>query len=269
MSTTTHRSSAGSRERLATDAALLRALHQIGDPLVLVNVWDAESARRVERSGGRAVATSSAAVAASLGLADGNAMPPAAAFDALGRIAAAVAVPVTADLESGYGLSADELVDRLLAAGGVGLNLEDSDHGRPGELIEAAAAAERLAAVRESATNSGVDVVVNARVDTYLHRGADPEQLLAETVRRARIYVDAGADCVYPIRLTDPLLIGQLTDELPGVAVNANIAPSTTVPTLAAARVSRISIGPQAHSLAMADLERRAALLIGGGILDA
>ena len=172
MSTTTHRSSAGSRERLATDAALLRALHQIGDPLVLVNVWDAESARRVERSGGRAVATSSAAVAASLGLADGNTMPPAAAFDALGRIAAAVAVPVTADLESGYGLSADELVDRLLAAGGVGLNLEDSDHGRPGELIEAAAAAERLAAVRESATNSGVDVVVNARVDTYLHRGA-------------------------------------------------------------------------------------------------
>ena len=81
--------------------------------------------------------------------------------------------------------------------------------------------------------------------------------------------MDAGADCVYPIRLTDPLLIGQLSDELPGVAVNANIAPSTTVPTLAAARVSRISIGPQAHSLAMADLERRAALLIGGGILDA
>jgi 2-methylisocitrate lyase-like PEP mutase family enzyme len=226
--------------------------------LVLVNVWDAASAREVEAAGAAALATSSAAIAAMLGEPDNNSMAPDLVFEAVRRIAAGAEVPVTADLEAGYGLEASELVERLLAAGGSGCNLEDSDHSRPGQLVEAEANAERLSAVRAAA---GGDVVLNARIDTLLYGGD-----LDEVIRRARLYVEAGADCVYPIRLTEPDDVRKVVEAV-GAPVNANLGPSTTVADVAAAGASRVSIGPMAYRLGLADLGRRAkGLLTMGGL---
>jgi 2-methylisocitrate lyase-like PEP mutase family enzyme len=243
---------------MTESAARLRSLHRRGDPLVLVNVWDVASAGRVVAAGGRAVATSSVAVAASLGLPDDPSTPREPTFDAIGRIAGAVDVPVTADLLDGYGLDPADLVDRLLATGAVGCNLEDSDHAHPGELLDPDLVADRIAAVRAAATRTGVDVVVNARIDSYLHRGP---QATADVLSRARRYLDAGADCVYPIRLTDPDTVAHLVERL-DAAVNANLSPQVRVSDLAAAGASRISIGPMAFHAALAAVDRLAADLL-------
>ena len=247
---------------LARAADRLRSLHRRGEPLVLVNVWDAASARRVEAAGARALATSSAAIAAALGVPDDDTMGPELAFGAVRRIAAGASVPVTADVEAGYGLSAADLVEELLGAGAVGCNLEDSDHSRPGRLIDADAAAGRLADVRREARRAGVDIVLNARIDTFFHGGAsDPEALVDETVRRARLYLAAGADVVFPVRVADPATAAQLVAAL-DAHVNVGLGPSTTVAEMAAAGVSRISLGPGPHARAMAELDRQAEQLL-------
>jgi 2-methylisocitrate lyase-like PEP mutase family enzyme len=149
---------------LADAADALRALHVPGRPLVLPNAWDAASARLVERAGFPAVATSSAALVESLGYEDGGSAPTDEVFAAIGRISRVLSVPVTADIEDGYGLSAEHLVDALLGAGAVGCNLEDRG-------VTAALHAERVRAVKEAGRARGVDVVVNARVDSF-QRGA-------------------------------------------------------------------------------------------------
>lgn len=176
-------------------------------------------------------------------------------FEALHRIARAVDVPVSADVLDGYGLDPVELVDRLLTAGAVGCNLEDSDHARPGALLHPADVAERLAAVRSAAGQAGVDIVVNARIDAYLHSGPNST---ADVIARARQYLDAGADCVYPISTTDPLVVRDLVEQL-DAPVNANVAGEGTIADLAAAGASRISIGPMAFRSAMATLDQIAA----------
>lgn len=247
--------------QLDLDAARLRSLHVPGDPLVLVNVWDVASAREVVAAGGSAIGTSSAAVSASLGEPDDNTMAHALVFGAIERIASAVPVPVTADLEAGYGLTGHELVGALLAAGAVGCNLEDSDHHRPGELVDVDVMAARLTAVRAAARESGVDVVVNARIDALVHAGGDRPAALAEIVRRARRYVEAGADCVFPLGVADPVTAARLVNEL-GVPVNVGLAPGVSVAQMAAAGASRISVGPTFQRRAMADLRQRASELL-------
>jgi 2-methylisocitrate lyase-like PEP mutase family enzyme len=247
---------------LADRAERLRSMHRPGDPLVLVNAWDAASAAQVETAGGRAIATSSAAIAASLGMRDDHSMPIPVVFEMLARIVAAVDVPVTADLLDGYGLPEAELVDHLLRAGAVGCNLEDSDHRRPGQLLDPEIVAARLIAVRSAARRRGVDIVVNARIDTHLHAGtADPAVARSDIVRRAQRYLEAGADCVYPIRMTDPATVADLVAAL-SAPVNANVAPGAAVADLAAAGASRISIGPMAHRVALAALDDLASQLL-------
>ncbi|MBT2438686.1 isocitrate lyase/phosphoenolpyruvate mutase family protein [Streptomyces sp. ISL-36] len=173
-------------------AEALRALHRgraAGDPLIVPGPWDAASARVFEQAGFPALATPSAGIAASLGYEDGR-TPPEEMFAAVARIVRAVSVPVTADLEDGYGLAPKELVARVLRTGAAGVNLEDSD--RSGGLKDPRRHAAWLAEVRAEA---GSRLFVNARVDTYVRGVSDP----AAAIERAGLYRAAGADCVYPI----------------------------------------------------------------------
>ncbi len=156
---------------LSEKAAKLRELHRPGEPLLLANAWDAASARAVEAAGFPAVATTSSGMAEALGYEDHQVTPPDEMLAAVARVTRAVNVPVTADLEAGYGLPARELVQRMLDAGAVGLNFEDTDHEAGGQsLVDAERQAERVGELRAAAQEAGVEIVVNARVDPYLRR---------------------------------------------------------------------------------------------------
>lgn len=235
---------------LAADAARLRGLHVPGAPLLLANVWDPTVAQAVEAAGLPAVATASAVIAPIAGYEDHGHMPPDVAFAAVARIAAAVSCPVTADIEDGYGLPARELVERLLAAGACGLNLEDSDH-RGGGLVDASAQADRIAAIRQAGEERGVRVVINARVDVHMQQGE-----AAEGLERARRYRTAGADCIYPIFLADPAVVREHVALGP---VNLLAHPGgMTLAGIAELGVARISLGPLLHRAMIAHVRQAA-----------
>jgi 2-methylisocitrate lyase-like PEP mutase family enzyme len=217
--------------------------------LVLPNAWDAASARAVEAAGFAAVATSSGAIARMLGRPDGEAMTPDEAFAAVAVVARSVGVPVTADMESGYGLHATEFVDRLLEAGAVGCNYEDTDHRAGGKtLVPTGVQAGRLLAVKEAGRDAGVDIVVNARVDTFVRRVKLP---LDEALARGRRYVEAGVDCVYPITAWAESDVRALVE---GIAAPVNIMyrpNQLTLSALDALGVRRVSMGSGLHTIAM------------------
>lgn len=251
-------------EELNDRAELLRALHHGDQPLVLPNVWDAASAKIVAAAGFPAVATASAAVAESLGYPDHEGAPVDEMFAAAGRIAGAVDVPVTADVEAGYGLSPAELVRRLIEIGAVGCNLEDSDHWAGG-LVRAETQANRLAALRDAATAAGVSLVINARVDVFIQEWGGEDDRLPEAIRRGRLYLEAGADCVYPILASDAETIGALTAELKG-PVNVLSRPGApSLERLAELGVARVSYGPGVHRATMAAMRQLVATIAGGG----
>lgn len=242
---------------LADKAQRLRSLHFGNDVLVLPNVWDAGTARTVAQAGFAAVATSSAAVADARAYGDHEAMPIDIAFGAVAAISAAVDVPVTADMEAGYGLDAPEFVERLLAAGAVGCNYEDSDHAHPGTLRDAEEQAGRISALRAAAHEAGVGIVINARVDTFARQIGSVDEQLAEGVRRARLYLDAGADCVYPITLADDALIDAFMQEIAGPV---NILMTPKAPSLTRLRqlgVKRVSFGSGLYRIAMRAFDER------------
>ena len=230
---------------LSAQADQLRGLHVPGSPLLLVNAWDPPSARRLAHDGYPAIATTSAGVAEALGYEDGNVTPPDEMLAAVGRIAAVVDVPVTADLEAGYGLGPRELVEGLLRAGAVGLNFEDTDHAAGG-MVDAESQAKRLAAIKGAGRDAGVDVVLNARVDVFLHDGeAD------EAVRRGRLYADAGADCVYPIGVKGRDAIRRLVEEI-GAPLNILAVPGgLSHAELGELGVARVSFGSGLMHIAM------------------
>lgn len=239
--------------------SVLRALHHgraPGDPLVLPGPWDAASARVFADAGFPALATPSAGIAASLGYEDG-ATPAAEMFAAVARIVRAVPVPVSADIEAGYGMPPKELVERLLDVGAVGCNLEDSADGA---LVDPQRQADRLAEVRAVA---GDDLFVNARVDTYVRGvpdGTDPE---AETITRARLYAAAGADCVYPIA-APPESLPRLAAAVP-VPLNALALPDGPSPRrLGELGATRITFGPGLQRRAMAAVREMAERLHAG-----
>jgi 2-methylisocitrate lyase-like PEP mutase family enzyme len=238
---------------LAAQAEQLRGLHVPGSPLLLVNAWDPPSARRLAHDGYPAIATTSAGVAEALGYEDGNVTPPAEMLAAVARIAAVVDVPVTADLEAGYGLEPSELVDGLLGAGAVGLNFEDTDH-EAGALTDAERQAERLVAIKRAGRDAGVDVVLNARVDVFLHGGE-----LDEAVRRGQLYAQAGADCVYPIGVRGRDAIRRLVEEV-GAPLNVLVMPGgLTLAELAELGVARASFGSGLMHAAMDAAAKQAA----------
>lgn len=252
------------RDTLAAKAELLRSLHVLGHPLLLPNAWDAASARAVEAAGFAAVATGSQAVAESLGFEDGEAAPVDAMLAAVARVAGAVAIPVTADLEAGYGLEAVELIQRLLATGAIGCNLEDTDHRHGGGLVNADDQANWIADVRRAADAAGVPVVVNARVDVFLCGVGTPEDQLVIAIARGCRYRDAGADCVYPIWVVDEAAIAALVQGIGG-PVNVYARPEAPSPArLAELGVARISYGPWIHRLAMREASRALAAIRDG-----
>ncbi|WP_433133856.1 isocitrate lyase/PEP mutase family protein [Micromonospora sp. CA-240977] len=234
-------------------AATFRALHHdraAGDPLVLPGPWDAASAKVFADAGFPALATPSAGVAASLGYEDG-ATPPDEMFAAVARIVRAVSVPVSADVEGGYGLASAELVGRLLEAGVVGCNLEDSEGHAT--LKDPQRHADWLAEVRAEA---GDALVINARVDTFLVGTGDP----ADAVDRARRYVAAGADCVYPI-LAPPEVLPVLRAGIAG-PINMAAGPDReSVAELGRRGATRITFGPGMQRFAMGAIGDLAARL--------
>jgi 2-methylisocitrate lyase-like PEP mutase family enzyme len=239
---------------VAADAAKLRKLHVPGDPLILANAWDPPSALVVESAGMRAIATASNALAPVNGYEDHGHIPIDVAFDALRRIAAAVRLPVTADLEDGYGLSPEEFVDRLVKAGACGANLEDTDQ-RLGALVDADQHAERIAAIKSAARARGFDIVINARVDVHYHKGP-----VEEGLKRARKYFDAGADCVYPIFLSDTSAIREYVALGP---TNILYGPGTpALRELAGVGVARISVASFLLRLLLKRLETAAGALL-------
>lgn len=201
---------------LAQKAQQLLAAHHGERPLLLPNAWDVASALAVTAAGFPVVATSSRAVAQVLGETDDDSSDPDLLFSYTSRIARAVAVPVTADLQGGFRLSPAELVDRVLDAGVVGCNLEDTDHHGDGVLLDADRQASYLAEVRAAADRGGVHIVLNARVDTFIRQFGDPDGRVDDAVRRARLYLSAGADCAYPIAVPTAPEAAALVAAVPG-----------------------------------------------------
>ncbi|MGW3495111.1 isocitrate lyase/PEP mutase family protein [Streptomyces sp. NPDC001020] len=237
-----------------------RALHHgrlPGDPLVLPGPWDAAAARVCADAGFPALATPSAGIAAALGYEDGG-TPADEMFAAVARIARAVDVPVSADVEDGYGLAPKELVERLLEAGVVGCNLEDSNRG---VLKDPREQADWLAEVRAAA---GDRLFLNARVDTFLHGDGNPEQ----AIERAGLYVAAGADCVYPLGVPAkvlPLLRAGIKGPLNVfVRIDGSGPSPSELGELGELGATRITFGPGLQRRAAAALAEIAARLRQG-----
>jgi 2-methylisocitrate lyase-like PEP mutase family enzyme len=236
--TTTQRDRARGSEKL-------RSLHRPGNPLLLPNAWDAATARAVAGAGFPVVATTSAGIAAALGYEDHEQAPPEEMLAAAARISRSVDVPVTIDAEAGYGMEPADLVAALAGAGGAGCNLEDTDHARE-ELRDPAQHAAWLGAVREAASDRGYDLVINARIDVFLAdllSGSQRPQseLVPAGLGRAHAYLEAGADCVFPIALWEREAIADFTSGASG-PVNVLATPrAPSVPELAELGVARVS----------------------------
>ncbi len=256
----------------AERARRFHALHHAPHaPLVLPNAWDPAAARLVEAAGAAAVATTSSGCAWGLGTADGERLDRGRALALIARIAAAVTVPVTADIEAGYAGDTDdpegvaETVRGVIDAGAVGINLEDSHHGGPEPLRPAAGQAERIAAARRAADAAGVPLFVNARVDTFLRRAGG----IDETLKRAAAYVAAGADGVFVPGVTDPATIAALAEGI-GAPLNVLAGPGAPpVAELAAAGAARISVGGALAAAAYAVVRRAAGELLTHGTYTA
>ena len=252
-------------------AQLFRHMHDRASVLLLPNAWDAASARLFARAGFSAVATTSAGVAWSLGYADGEQAPLDDVLAATARIAHAVDLPVTADIESGYGATPDavaETVRAVIATGAVGINIEDGLHAS-GQLRAIDDAVARIRAARTAADQAGVPIVINARTDSYLRPfGDSPALRLDETVRRGRAYFAAGADCLYPIGLADAATLDALVRAL-DAPINVTARPGLpTMTELAHLGVARVSTATRLATLALSAVDTALRQLRASGRFD-
>lgn len=233
-----------SKQDLQKRAAALLAAHVPGSPVVLPTVWDAWSAKVAVDAGFAALTVGSHPVADSVGKADGEGM----SFDDLtarvAQITGAVDAPISVDIESGYGETPQRLIDGLLAAGAVGLNIEDSVHKENKRLRDPEEHAALVAALRAAADSADVHVVINARTDLFLRQDGDEADRVERAVSRLRLCADAGADSLYPVGRHDPDTLRRLTSELP-LPVNAIALPDQDDPaSFGPLGVGRISFGP-------------------------
>jgi 2-methylisocitrate lyase-like PEP mutase family enzyme len=246
----------------ARKAEQFRALHVPGTPLVLFNIWDAGSAKAVAAAGAKAMATSSWSVANANGYSDGEQMPFPLAIENLRRIVVATHLPVTFDLESGYGDAPEvvaETVGLAIEAGAVGCNLEDSFPAN-GKLRSTADQFERIQCARQAADRAGVRLFINARTDVFFQQSSaeHDDAKVAEAIERARAYADAGANGLFAPGLVDINLIARLAEASP-LPLNIMVADGTPpLPVLAQRGVSRVSYGPGPYLTAMTQLQERA-----------
>jgi 2-methylisocitrate lyase-like PEP mutase family enzyme len=235
---------APTKEHLAQRAVTLRDLHRPGDPVVLPTVWDAWSANLAVDAEFAALTVGSHPVADSVGKPDGEGM----AFDDLlarvAQITSAVDVPVSVDVESGYGEPAERLIDGLLGVGAVGFNIEDTVHREGKRLRSVQEHADLIGRLRAAADTAGVHVVINARTDLFLRKDGDEGSRVDRAIARLRAAAEAGADVLYPVGHHDAATLRRLTSELP-LPVNAIAAPDRADPALfGPLGVARISFGP-------------------------
>jgi 2-methylisocitrate lyase-like PEP mutase family enzyme len=236
-------------------AERLRALHHGPPILVLPNAWDAASARLFEAEGFPAVATTSAGVAAALGYPDGGIVPPREMIEAVSRIVRAVKVPVTADIEHAYAVAPDavaEVVLRVIAAGAVGINLEDyvpgADHLEPLPLQ-----VDKIKTIIKATNKAGVRVFINARTDVFLRELGAPEARLGVAIERGKMYLDAGAECVFVPGVRERDTIAALVTGIGGPVNILAVAGTPPIADLEALGVARVSVGsgPMRATLAL------------------
>lgn len=256
------------RTVLAEKAALLKQLHHGPKILILANAWDAVSARMVEEMGFPAVATTSAGIAASLGYPDGQRVSRDEMLEVVARIVRAVQVPVTADMEAGYGRTPDEMAataQALVAAGAVGLNLEDMAGDDESSQVPIELQVEKIRAVRAAANVAGVPLVINARTDIFLLPIGPAETRFERTIERLRAYAKAGADCVFAPAVRDSQTIAKLVKAVEAPLNILVIPGAPNLNELERLGVARASIGSglmraalgTARKMAKTMLERR------------
>lgn len=225
----------------------LLALHQGPEPLILVNCWDAASAVIVEHAGFPAIASSSAAVANALGYADGQYLPWLEMVSAVRRIASAVDVPVTADIEAGFSENhqLERSIEEVIAAGAVGVNLEDAlpGHGEFGPLYEISDQIARIQTARKAGERKGIHLVINARTDAYWQKGPTPEEALRNSIERGKAYLKAGADCIFVPGLKSPEHIRAVVQALQSPVNILGTVGTPSIPELKSLGVKRVSLG--------------------------
>jgi 2-methylisocitrate lyase-like PEP mutase family enzyme len=233
-------------------AEQLRWLHRPGAPLVLVNAWDAASARVIVRAGAPAVATSSAAAAYAAGYPDGQVISLEEMLASVAVVARAVDVPVTADMEAAYGDNPGDAAATargVIEAGAVGLNVEDT--ALAGGLLPVEGFVRKIEAIRGAAAQAGVPLVLNARTDVYIGEIGEPGDRLEHAIDRGRAYLEAGADCVFVPAVSDPDTIGALVS---GIGGNVSVLATPRTPTvaeLARLGVARVSMGSTPYRAAL------------------
>ncbi len=227
-------------------AERFRSLHHDPHILILPNAWDAASAKMFERAGFGAIATTSAGIASSYGYPDGERMSRADMVEAVRRIARAVALPVTADMEAGFGSTLEDLADTtrlVLETGCIGMNLEDGTQDDAHPLADLALQVEKIKAVRRAAQAFGVPLVINARTDVYERLDKNDNTRLAQAIQRGNAYRQAGADCIFVIALDDKESIAQLVREIDAPVNILARYGSPTIPEMEKMGVARLTFG--------------------------
>ena len=242
-------------------AETFHGLHRKGDPLILFNAWDVATAKAIAKTSS-AIATSSGAVASALGYADGEGVPFDMVTGLVSRISASVSVPVSIDLEAGYGDTPDaaaKSATKVLEAGAIGINIEDGLSERKRQLVSPEQLAAKIKAVRATAQRLGIHLFINARTDPFLLKFGSPDQCLNEAARRAKVYADAGADGIFVPGLTDLTLIEKFVRLTP-LPVNIMVTQGVPeIPDLARVGVRRVSLGPWPMMAAMRVIGQAAA----------
>jgi 2-methylisocitrate lyase-like PEP mutase family enzyme len=245
-------------------AETFHALHRKGDPLILFNAWDAATAKAIAKTS-PAIATSSGAVASALGYADGENVPLDMVTGLVSRMTAAVSVPVSIDLEAGYGdtpAAAARSATEILKAGAVGINIEDGLSGGKRQLVSPERHAAKIKAVRGAAKDLGVQLFINARTDPFLLKFGSPAECMNEAAGRSKVYAEAGADGIFVPGLTDLALIERFVQLTP-LPVNIMVTQGVpALPDLARVGVRRVSLGPWPMMAAMRMIGQAAAAVV-------